>query len=276
MSNEVHPPPVEKAREKIESALQTEIDLELYRKWRLLPSDTKRQIEYAVASALSVLDEEKKEQARRERRAKARKWYWKERKDLIEQVEGIARNSIVLTPPKITFRDFETWLCPHGWNWDYCESLGQSLISLREAPPDASSANRLRELRKAQIDPDTARLGEDVCAPGTRDRCRPPQRSAPPNGRPPQMVDRTLLETVIPCLKHAGWTYVRSCDFLAVLLIYGFGRNPESRATLPRNLNRQWRHLHPTFRTAPDTFMNKMLRKSARVAAAVAGAGHSD
>jgi hypothetical protein len=186
MSNEDHPPSVEVARAKIESALQAEDDRKLTQNWKLLPPDTKHQVAYAVASALTVLDGEKKEQARRERRAKARKWSWKERKDLIEQVEGIARNSIVLTPPKITFRDFETWLCPHGWNWDYCESLGQSLISLRETPPDASSAYRLQDLRKAQIDPDTARLGEDVCAPGTRDRCRPPQRAAPPNGRPPQ------------------------------------------------------------------------------------------
>jgi hypothetical protein len=199
-----------------------------------------------VASALLILDEEKKEQARRERRAKARKWYWKERKDLIEQVEGITRNSIVLTPPKITFRDFETWLCPHGWNWDYCESLGQRLISLREAPRDASSTDRLRDLRKAQIYPNMARLGEDVCAPGTRDQCLPPQHSAPPNGRPVHIVERTLLHTVIPCLKHAGWTYVRSFDFLEVLLIHGFARKTKRPGQLASNLARLWRSLNPT------------------------------
>ena len=74
------PSSVEEAQEEIESALQAEVDQGLYRKWRVLPLDTKHQIVYAVASALTVLDEEKKEQARRERRAKARKWYWKERK----------------------------------------------------------------------------------------------------------------------------------------------------------------------------------------------------
>jgi hypothetical protein len=99
MSNEAHPPLIEEVRKSLESALQAEVGQRLYRKWRLLPLDTKHQIVYTVASALSVLDEEKKEQARRERRAKARKWYWKERKDLIEQVEGMTRNSIVLTPP---------------------------------------------------------------------------------------------------------------------------------------------------------------------------------
>ena len=135
---------------------------------------------------------------------------------------------------KIKFRDFEECLCPHGWNWTYCESLGQRLISLREATPDASSAyDWLQELRKAQIDPDTARLGEDICAPGTRGQSSPSQHSAPPNGRPTKMVERTLLETVVPCLKHAGWTDTRSCEFLQVLLIHSFGYTTERAANLP-------------------------------------------
>ena len=33
-------------------------------------------------------------------------------------------------------------------------------------------------------------------------------------------------------------------------------------------------HHKPTFRTGHDIFMNKMLRRSARAVAAVAGAGH--
>jgi hypothetical protein len=250
MSHEAHPPLVEEARAKVETALQAADEQELSPRlrflpqWRSLPPDTKCQIVYAVASALTAQDEEEKEQARRERRAKARKWYWKERKDLIEQVERIARNSIVFTPPKITFCDFETWLCPHGWNWDYCESLGQSLLRLREAPSDASSAYRLRDLRKAQFDPDTGRLGEDVCAPGTRDRCPPSLRPAPPNGRPPKMVERTLLHMIVPCLKQAGWTYVESFDFLARLLINGFGRKAQTPFDLSLALARQWRYLN--------------------------------
>jgi hypothetical protein len=119
MSNEEHPSSVEEVREKV---------LRFLAQCSFLPPDTKHQIECAVASALTALGDEKKEQARREHRAKAKKWYWNERKDIKEQLERIARSSIALTPPKITFRDFETCLCPHGWNWTYCESLGQSLI----------------------------------------------------------------------------------------------------------------------------------------------------
>jgi hypothetical protein len=246
MSNEVHPPSVEEAREQIESALQAEVDQGLYREWRSLPLDTRHQVADAVASALTILDEEKKEQARRKRRTKARKWYWKERKRLQEQLERIAGSPEASILAMIKFVDFETWLCPHGWNWDYCESLGQSLISLREAPPDASSAYRLQDLRKAQIDPDTARLGEDVCAPGTRDRCPPSPRPAPPNGRPTKKVERTLLQTVVPCLKHAGWTYERGYEFLQVLLIYSFGCSTESRGNLAYNLGRLRRNLSPS------------------------------
>lgn len=245
MSNAALPSSVERAQAEIESALQVELDQGLYRRWRVLPPDTKCEIGHALVSAFTGGDAERKEHARRERRAKARKWYWKERKALEDHLESIARSAIVLTPPTIKYRDFEECLCPHGWNWTYCESLGQRLASLRGANPDASSTSYwLQELRRAQIDPDTARLGEDVCAPGTRGQSPPPQSSAPPNGRPPQMVERTLLQKVIPCLKQAGWTYVRCCDFLAVLLIYSFGRDPESRATLPRNLNRQRRYLN--------------------------------
>ena len=90
MSNEAHPSSVERAQAEIESALQAELNQELYRRWRVLPLDTRRQVADAVASALTILDEEKKEQARRKRRVKARKWYWKERKRIQEQLEKIA------------------------------------------------------------------------------------------------------------------------------------------------------------------------------------------
>jgi hypothetical protein len=245
MSNEAHPSSVERGQAEIESALQAEFDQGLYRRWRVLPPEAKRQIGCAVVSALTVLDEEKKEQARRERRAKAQKWYWTECQDIKEHLRRIAGSVVVLTPPTITFRDFEACLCPHGWNWDYCEYLGQSLISLREEPPDASSSYRLRDLRKAHIDLDTARLGEDVCMPGTRDQSPPSPRPAPPNGRPTKLVERTLLQTVVPCLKDAGWTYVRSCDFLEVLLIHSFARKTKRPGQLAYNLDRLRRRLGP-------------------------------
>src|SRR5262245_37019733 len=138
MSNVAHPSSVEQAQAEIERALQAEFDQCLYRRWRVLPPEAKRQIGCSVVSALTVLDEETKEQARRERRAKAKKWYWNECQAIKEDLRRIARSVVVLTPPTITFRDFEACLCPHGWNWDYCERLGQHLISLREIPPDAS------------------------------------------------------------------------------------------------------------------------------------------
>jgi hypothetical protein len=138
MLNEVHPPSVEEAPERIESALQAELDQGRYREWRILPLDTRRQVADAVVSALTKLDEEKTEQARRKLRAKARKWYWKERKRIHGQLERIAGSPEVSILAKITLRDFEECLCSHGWNWTYCESLGQRLVSLREATPDAS------------------------------------------------------------------------------------------------------------------------------------------
>jgi hypothetical protein len=190
MSTEVHPPFVEEAREKIESALQAEDDQGLYREWRLLPLDIRHQVADAVASALTILDEEKKEQARRKRRAKARKWYWKEQKRIQEQLERIAGCPEISILAKITFRNFEECLCPHGWNWTYCESLGQRLLSLREAKPDASSTSygwrnsgrRTSTQRRLAWEEMSVRLARKVS---------PPRPSAPPHrvGVRPKLVN---------------------------------------------------------------------------------------
>jgi hypothetical protein len=247
MSSEGHLRSVEEARANIEDALQAEDDQDLGDEWRGLSPDVQHQVAYAVASALTRLHEEKKEQARRKRRAKARKWYWKERKRIQEQVERIAGSPEVSILATITFHTFEECLCPHGRNWPYCESLGQRLVSLRKTNPDASSTYyRSQELRKAQIDPDMARLGEDVCTPGTHAQGPPPQRSAPRNGRPSKVVERTLLDTVIPDLRQADWSYERICEFLATLLIHSFGRKSPSRFNLARALDRLRRKLRPT------------------------------
>jgi hypothetical protein len=144
----------------------------------------------------------------------------------------------------IEFYSLDDLLCPHGWNWSHCEWLGEMLISLTEAPSDSNRDYLLRELKKADIDPAQARLGEDVCAPGSRGKGSPSQHSAPPPGRPPKILEKLLLQTIVPCLKSAHWTDEKSFGFLAAILIYCFGRKPKAASTLALALGRQWRSLN--------------------------------
>jgi hypothetical protein len=242
-------PSTEQVQEQIKDALtQEEIDpnLQLLEKWKHLPSDIKDSIANAVASALTLLPEERKAQAKRKNRARARKWYWKERKTIEGLLEQIARSAVVSKGPgkePIEFYLLDDLLCPHGWNWSHCEGLGKMLISLTEATSDSNRDYLLRELKKADIDPAQARLGEDVCAPGTRDKGSPSQCSAPPPGRPPKILEKLLLQTIVLCLKSAHWTDEESFGFLAAILIYCFGRKPKAPSTLALALGRQWRSL---------------------------------
>jgi hypothetical protein len=165
-------PSAERIQEQMKGALtQEEMDpnLQLPEKWKLLPSDIKCSVADAVASALALLPEERKAQAWRNNRRRAKKWYWKACKE-VKETFGSIKGREVVSASFIVFHPFESLLCPHGWNWGQCEWLGHMLISLKEGTSDSDRKYFLRELKKAGIDPHEARLGEDVCAPSTREK----------------------------------------------------------------------------------------------------------
>jgi hypothetical protein len=240
-------PSVEWVQEKIENALHAESDQELYEKWSDLAPSIQLCSAAAVAAGLAALPEERKALERRMNRTKARKRYWNQRKHVEQLLEEIARSAIGSDGPgkqSIAFHSLDDLLCPHGWNWSHCERLGKMLISLKEETSDSNRDSLLQELTKAGIDPAKARLGEDVCAPGTRDKGSASPRYAPQPGRPRKILGKALLQTAVPCLKNGGWTNAMSFYFLAVVLTHCFGRSAQPPATLALALGRQWRNLN--------------------------------